>query len=97
MATTPPILLTLNLRQAEKLLCQTALVQGGNIVEAAGLLGITRHALKRRMIKHGLTVASSTVAAQPTVEPAKPDIDTRKRTRRNRTSPAATRASSSWS
>jgi transposase-like protein len=48
-----PILLEdLNLRKAERLLCLTALQKGGSIVEAAQLLGITRHALKRRMIKH---------------------------------------------
>ena len=48
-----PILLEdLNLRKAERTLCQTALHKGGSIVEAAQLLGITRHALKRRMIKH---------------------------------------------
>ncbi|MCX4247210.1 helix-turn-helix domain-containing protein [Paraliomyxa miuraensis] len=48
-----PILLEdLNLRKAERLLCQQALTRAGSIVEAAQLLGITRHALKRRMIKH---------------------------------------------
>ena len=48
-----PILLDdLNLRKAERLLCQQALTSGGSIVEAAQLLGITRHALKRRMVKH---------------------------------------------
>ena len=48
-----PILLEdLNLRKAERLLCQQALTRAGSIVEAAQLLGITRHALKRRMIKY---------------------------------------------
>ncbi len=48
-----PILLEdLNLRKAERLLCQQALSRAGSIVEAAQLLGVTRHALKRRMIKH---------------------------------------------
>ncbi|MBX7084639.1 MAG: hypothetical protein K1X88_35875 [Nannocystaceae bacterium] len=42
----------LNLRKAEKMMCMQALEKGGSIVEAALLLGITRHALKRRMIKH---------------------------------------------
>ncbi|MBK6919656.1 MAG: hypothetical protein IPH07_19840 [Deltaproteobacteria bacterium] len=42
----------LNLRKAEKMMCLQALEKGGSIVEAALLLGITRHALKRRMIKH---------------------------------------------
>lgn len=48
-----PILLDdLNLRKAERMMCQQALSRGGSIVEAAQLLGITRHALKRRIIKH---------------------------------------------
>jgi hypothetical protein len=48
-----PILLEdLNLGKAERLLCTQALNRAGSIVEAAQLLGITRHALKRRMIKH---------------------------------------------
>jgi DNA-binding NtrC family response regulator len=41
-----------NLSAAERLICETALVAAGSIVEAAQLLGITRHALKRRIIKH---------------------------------------------
>jgi DNA-binding NtrC family response regulator len=50
-----PILLEdLNLRKAERLLCSQALSRAGSIVEAAQLLGITRHALKRRMIKHAI-------------------------------------------
>jgi DNA-binding NtrC family response regulator len=48
----PIVLEDLNLREAERLLCTTALRAGGSIVEAAQLLGITRHALKRRIIKH---------------------------------------------
>jgi transcriptional regulator with PAS, ATPase and Fis domain len=40
-----------NLENAERRLCLEALNQGGNIVNAAKLLGITRHALKRRIIK----------------------------------------------
>lgn len=48
-----PILLEdLDLHKAERLLCQIALARGGSIVEAAQLLGITRHALKRRMTKY---------------------------------------------
>ena len=48
-----PILLEdLDLRKAERLLCQSALTRAGSIAEAAQLLGITRHALKRRMLKH---------------------------------------------
>lgn len=42
----------LNLNAAERLLCVEALNAAGSIVEAAQLLGITRHALKRRIIKH---------------------------------------------
>ncbi len=45
---------TLNLAFAERLLCETALHQTGSIVEGARLLGITRHALKRRIIKHSI-------------------------------------------
>lgn len=41
-----------NLNAAERLLCVEALATAGSIVEAAQLLGITRHALKRRIIKH---------------------------------------------
>ena len=40
-----------NLNAAERLLCVEALATAGSIVEAAQLLGITRHALKRRIIK----------------------------------------------
>lgn len=58
-----PILLEdLNLRKAERLLCQQALTRAGSIVEAAQILGITRHALKRRMIKHRIELPSATQA-----------------------------------
>jgi DNA-binding NtrC family response regulator len=74
-----PILLEdLNLRKAERLLCQQALDRAGSIVEAAQLLGITRHALKRRMIKHkidwpaheaqvssGYRVEAAAISAEP--------------------------------
>jgi hypothetical protein len=70
-----PILLEdLNLRKAERTLCQTALSKAGSIVEAAQLLGITRHALKRRMIKHQIEWPPKAVervvrvAPQPTPE-----------------------------
>ena len=43
-----------NLVTAERLLCETALTTAGSILEASKLLGITRHALKRRIIKHGI-------------------------------------------
>jgi len=40
-----------NLAAAERRMCALALGRAGNIVGAAQLLGITRHALKRRIIK----------------------------------------------
>jgi DNA-binding NtrC family response regulator len=51
-AAMPILLEDLNLRKAERTLCEQALRKGGSIVEAAQLLGITRHALKRRMVKY---------------------------------------------
>lgn len=45
------ILEDLNLQTAERRLCLEALRSAGNIVGAATLLGITRHALKRRIVK----------------------------------------------
>ena len=48
------ILDSFNLNSAERQLCEQALKGAGSIVGAAGLLGITRHALKRRMIKHNI-------------------------------------------
>lgn len=61
-----PILLEdLNLRKAERLLCTQALNRAGSIVEAAHLLGITRHALKRRMIKHRIEWPPRQQAQQP--------------------------------
>ncbi len=48
----PPITLDdFNLEAAERRLCVEALRLAGSIVGAAPLLGITRHALKRRIIK----------------------------------------------
>ena len=41
-----------NLNDAERLMCVEALATAGSIVEAAKLLDITKHALKRRIIKH---------------------------------------------
>lgn len=43
---------SLNLHDEERRLCEEALARAGNLVDAAALLGITRHALKRRIIKH---------------------------------------------
>jgi DNA-binding NtrC family response regulator len=48
----PIVLESLNLAEAERKLCEEALVTAGSIVEAANLLGVTRHALKRRILKH---------------------------------------------
>ena len=48
------VLDTYNLAAAERLLCETALTTTGSILEASKLLGLTRHALKRRIIKHGI-------------------------------------------
>ncbi len=48
----PIALESLNLSDAERKLCEEALRSAGSIVEAANLLGITRHALKRRIVKH---------------------------------------------
>ncbi|MFZ6181026.1 helix-turn-helix domain-containing protein [Nannocystis pusilla] len=45
------ILEDFNLENAERRLCIEALERAGNIVGAAKLLGITRHAMKRRIIK----------------------------------------------
>lgn len=48
----PPIILEdFNLADAERRLCVEALALAGNIIGAAQLLGITRHALKRRIVK----------------------------------------------
>lgn len=41
-----------NLANAERVLCFEALCHAGSISEAAQLLGINRHALKRKMLKH---------------------------------------------
>ena len=50
---TPSLVLdSFNLQAAERLLCVQALEAGGSIVEVAKLLGVTRHALKRRIVKH---------------------------------------------
>lgn len=56
MYTLPLTLDSFNLTAGERLLRVAALSVAGNIVEAAKLLGITRHALKRRMVKHKIEV-----------------------------------------
>lgn len=50
----PIIIDTYNLLSSERAICVSALAEGGNIVEASKLLGITRHALKRRIVKHAI-------------------------------------------
>ncbi len=52
MSTLPIVLDSYNLADAERQLCSAALEAAGSIVPAALLLGVTRHALKRRIIKH---------------------------------------------
>lgn len=42
---------SLNLHDAERRLCEAALARTDYLTAAAALLGITRHALRRRMIK----------------------------------------------
>ncbi len=61
-----------NLESAERRLCVEALTSAGNIVGAAKLLGITRHSLKRRIIKLGIAWSRGTgriLDAQPVVTP----------------------------
>ena len=48
------VLESLNLEAAERRLCVETLTLTGSIVGAAQILGITRHALKRRIIKLGI-------------------------------------------
>lgn len=45
---------THNLVTVERTIIESALTEAGSIVLAARALGITRHALKRRIIKHGI-------------------------------------------
>ncbi|WP_143141436.1 helix-turn-helix domain-containing protein [Nannocystis exedens] len=67
------ILEDLNLAAAERRLCVAALEQGGNIVSAAQLLGITRHAMKRRIVKLRIAwprPAPQISAASPSISPS---------------------------
>lgn len=41
-----------NLNSAERLLCEHALDATGKIVDAAELLGVSRHTVARKIIKH---------------------------------------------
>lgn len=69
-----PILLDdLNLRKAEHLMCQQALSRAGSIVEAAQLLGITRHALKRRINKHRIEWPSTSALSARDHHPTAPE------------------------
>ncbi len=44
----------LNLVTLERTACELALKLTGSILEASKLLGITRHALKRRIVRHNI-------------------------------------------
>lgn len=46
------VLDSLNLEVAERALCVEALCQAGSIVEAAQLLGVSRGALRRKLLKY---------------------------------------------
>lgn len=48
------IIKTFSLATVERTLCIEALNTAGSIVDAAALLGVTRHALKRRILKHDI-------------------------------------------
>lgn len=67
MTRLPIVLNSYDLAAAERQLCTAALTAAGGIVPAAQLLGVPRHALKRRMIKHcmcpGLIDATFTSSA----------------------------------
>lgn len=68
IVTQPITLDTYNLSIAERRLCVEALTVAGNIVGAAKLLGITRHSMKRRIIKLGIAWTrqpGQIVAAEP--------------------------------
>lgn len=64
----PIVLDTLNLADAERKMCEEALISAGSIVEAANLLGITRHALKRRIVKHTIEWPKPRVSSLRAVE-----------------------------
>ncbi len=59
------ILEAFNLEAAERRLCGEALTLAGNIVGAAQILGITRHALKRRIVKLGIDWSRRGVLISP--------------------------------
>ncbi|PCC74031.1 regulatory protein, Fis family [Nannocystis exedens] len=53
-ASQPIVLDSYNLEEAERRLCEQALATAGSLVHAAAALGITRHSLKRRIVKLGI-------------------------------------------
>lgn len=53
-ASQPVVLDSFNLAAAERRLCEQALATAGSLVHAAAALGITRHSLKRRIVKLGI-------------------------------------------
>ncbi|HFE46624.1 MAG TPA: hypothetical protein ENJ18_14205 [Nannocystis exedens] len=61
---------TFNLQAVERSLCALALNEGGSIVRAAALLGITRHSLKRRITKHCITWPVRQIASVPGIAAA---------------------------
>jgi transcriptional regulator with GAF, ATPase, and Fis domain len=48
----PPVLESCNLAGAERVLVVAALEEGGSVAEAAQLLGVTRRAVNRLIVKH---------------------------------------------
>lgn len=60
------VLEAFNLEAAERRLCVETLALTGTIVGAAQLLGITRHALKRRIVKLGLVWSRTNQLSAPT-------------------------------
>lgn len=66
------ILDSFNLSTAERRLCEQALKGAGSIVGAACLLGITRHVLKRRMVKHDIRWPRSGSGSSPAGPEAAP-------------------------
>lgn len=47
----PIVIESYNLQESERRICTAALHAGDGITEGARLLGISRHALKRRIVK----------------------------------------------
>jgi DNA-binding NtrC family response regulator len=66
------VLEDLNLAAAERRLCLAALEHGGNLVNAAKLLGITRHAMRRRIIKLQITWPQPAAQIQPSAPSLSP-------------------------